>query len=304
MFERAWTWIIIVSLTFGAGFPLSKALFESGVTVWQLFVVRNVLAAAIVLTLTRRGLADPVARRRGSILGVANVALPTLLITVATDLLPASVAGILVAFIPITTIAFAHFVVPGERFVARRVPGVVVALVGVTVLVLGSSGTDGGGLSPAGVASGLGGVVFAGLGGAINRRFGMKTDSKDLVAPQFTAMALSMSVVSAPFGGFDLGGLTPLQWIGMVVMAVVSTTVPFYGILRAYELTVAATAANIGYLVPLVASVTSIALLGDPVTLGFAAGAVLILGGVWWSDAAARAQRAAETPSGAVGRSR
>jgi drug/metabolite transporter (DMT)-like permease len=288
-----WTWIALATLGFGGGFPLSKALLDSGVEVWQFFAPRYVIAAIVIVGFITRGRkVEPLTRNRGVALGVINVAVPTVFLTFATDLLPASVAGILAAFIPVTTIAFAHTIVPGERFAVRRLPGVAVAVVGAAILVTGSRSTDGTALSVLGIALGIAGVASAGLGGAMNRRFAMQIPAVELAGSQFVAAAVALVVVAAPLGGLELGDIGLVQWLGLVVMAVVSTAVPFYSLLKAAELAPAATVANIGYLVPIVAAVGSILFLGDPVTAAFASGAAMIVIGVWLSD------RLAQSPSG------
>jgi drug/metabolite transporter (DMT)-like permease len=290
--ENPWTWIALAALGFGGGFPLSKALLDSGVGVWQFFAPRYVIAAFVIVAFITRGRkVERLTRNRGVALGVINVAIPTVFLTFATDLLPASVAGILAAFIPVTTIAFAHTIVPGERFVVRRLAGVAVAVVGAAILVTGSRSADGTALSMLGVMLGIAGVASAGLGGAMNRRFAMQVPAIDLAGSQFIAAAVALVVVAAPVGGLDLGGFGALQWLGLVVMAVVSTAIPFYSILKAAEIASAATVANIGYLVPIVAAVGSILFLGDPVTAAFASGALMIVIGVWLSD------RLAKSPS-------
>ena len=287
--DSAWTWIALAALGFGGSFPLSKALLDSGVGVWQFFAPRYVVAAIVIVAfITRGSKVAPLSRNRGVTLGLISVAVPTVFLTFATDLLPASVAGILAAFIPVTTIAFAHSIVPGERFVVRRLPGLIIAVVGAAILVTGSRSADGMALSVLGIVLGVAGVASAGLGGALNRRFAMETPAIELAAPQFIAAAVALVVVAAPVGGLDLGGLGATQWLGLGVMAVASTAVPFYSILKAAEIATAATVANIGYLVPIVAAIGSIVFLGDPVTTGFATGALMIVIGVWLSDRLAR----------------
>lgn len=290
--DNPWTWIALATLGFGGSFPLSKALLDSGVGVWQFFAPRYVIAAIVIVAFITRGRrVERSTRNRGVTLGLVNVAVPTVLLTFATDLLPASVAGILAAFIPVTTIAFAHSIVPGERFVVRRLPGVAVAVAGAAILVTGSRSADGSALSVLGIVLGIAGVATAGLGGAMNRRFAMRIPAVELAGSQFVAAALALVVVSAPVGGLDLAGFDAIQWFGLVVMAIFSTAIPFYAILKAAELASAATVANIGYLVPIVAATGSILFLGDPVTAAFATGALMIVVGVWLSD------RLAKSPS-------
>lgn len=295
LLDRPWTWIAFAALGFGGGFPLSKALLDSGVGVWQFFTPRYVLAVVIVLGfVTRRGLTDPVIRKRGALLGLLNVALTTVLLTFATDLLPASIAGILVAFVPVATVAFAHVIVPGERFVLDRIPGLTVAVIGAVILLSGSRTADGVALSVLGIALGILGVAAAGAGGALNRRYAMQSPALDLAATQFVVAAIALVIVSVPFGGLELGGFDAWQWSGLALMATFSTALPFYSILKAAESASAATVANVGYLAPVVSAVGSIAFLGDPVTGAFALGSVLIITGVWMSDRLATRVAAAD----------
>lgn len=283
--DHPWTWIALAAIGFGGGFPLSKALLDSGVGVWQFFPPRYVIAVVVIVGfITRRGLTDPPTRNRGAVLGLLNVASTTVLLTFATDLLPASVAGILVAFVPVATITFAHFVVPGERFVAWRIPGLACAIIGAAILLSGSRTAEGAALSLLGVVLGVLGVAAAGAGGALNRRFAMRTPAMDLAASQFISAAIVLVIVSVPFGGLELGGFDAWQWLGLSLMATLSTALPFYAILKAAETASAATVANVGYLAPVVSAVGSVAFLGDPVTDAFALGSVLIIAGVWLSD--------------------
>ena len=122
----------------------------------------------------------------------------------------------------------------------------------------------------------------------MTRRFAMQIPAIELAGSQFVAAAVALVVVSAPVGGLDLDGFDAIQWFGLVVVAVVSTAIPFYAVLKAAELASAATVANIGYLVPIVAAAGSILFLGDPVTTAFASGALMIVVGVWLSDRLAR----------------
>ena len=123
----------------------------------------------------------------------------------------------------------------------------------------------------------------------------MQTPAIELAASQFAASEIVLTTGVVPLGGLDFTGIDALQWIGLGIMAVVSTAVPFYSILKAGELTSAATTANIGYLVPLIAAGGSVAFLGDPVTAGFAVGAGAIVFGVWLSDRLARVRSVTHT---------
>lgn len=116
----------------------------------------------------------------------------------------------------------------------------------------------------------------------------MQTPAIELAASQFAASAIVLTIGVVPLGGLDFSGIGVLQWVGLMIMAIVSTAVPFYAILKAGELSTAATTANIGYLVPLIAAGGAVVFLGDPITVGFGTGATAIVFGVWLSDRLAR----------------
>jgi drug/metabolite transporter (DMT)-like permease len=287
--KNPWTWIWLAAVGFAIGFPLMKAMFESGMDIWQILVPRYVIGTVIIAFIARSRSFDwrlPDARRQGMVLGVVNVAVPTILMSIGTDLLPSSVAGVLTAFIPTATVAAAHLVVPGERFSVRRVPGLILATTGVAVLVLGGSGDDGARVSLLGVAVFLAGVLLAGVGGAFNRRFAMGTPATALVLPQFVAASAVVGLIGLPLGGSQLGGLSTTQWVQVVGFGLVGTALPFFSLLKASELASAAKASLIGYIVPLLAALMSVAFLGDPLSAALLVGGGLIVAGVLAADRA------------------
>lgn len=220
-------------------------------------------------------------------LGVVNVAAPTILMSVGTDLLPASVAGVLTALIPMATVAAAHLLVPGERFTLRRVPGLLLATAGVVILVAGPAPADST-VGVLGVGVFLTGVLMAGVGGALNRRFAMQTPAMSLVLAQFLAASLAVALIGIPLGGAELSGLAADQWARLALLSTVGTALPFFALLKASEIASAAKASLVGYIVPLLAAAISIAALGDPVSLPFLIGGGLILAGVVTADQAER----------------
>jgi drug/metabolite transporter (DMT)-like permease len=55
-----------------------------------------------------------------------------------------NIGELLIALVPIATVAAAHFLVAGERFDSRSIPGLITSLVGTGILVgLGGQGLEG-----------------------------------------------------------------------------------------------------------------------------------------------------------------
>jgi drug/metabolite transporter (DMT)-like permease len=289
--KNPWTWIWLAALGFAIGFPLMKVMFESGMDVWQILVPRYLIGTVVIALIAKSRSFDwraPGAARQGVVLGVVNVATPTTLMSLGTDLLPSSVAGVLTAFIPMATVAAAHFAVPGERFSGRRVPGLMLATAGVVLLVVTGRGDDGARISLLGVVVFLTGVVMAGVGGALNRRFAMGTPATALVLPQFVAAMTLVSLIGLPLGGSQLSGLSTVQWSQVVAFGLVCTALPFFALLKASELASAAKASLIGYIVPLLAAVMAVVFLGDPASNALLFGGGLIVAGVYAADRAER----------------
>ncbi|HEY5889475.1 MAG TPA: DMT family transporter, partial [Acidimicrobiia bacterium] len=134
-----WPPLILAILGWGASNVLSKAVLNAGLDTFTFLPMRYaiaIVAVVIFLVGTKRWQkSGSGAWQKGVILGLVNMALPTMFMTRGFEYIPATVGSLLIALIPISTVAAAHFVVPGERFQVRTLPGLLVSLVGVGVLI-------------------------------------------------------------------------------------------------------------------------------------------------------------------------
>jgi drug/metabolite transporter (DMT)-like permease len=212
------------------------------------------------------------------------MALPPIFFTIALVTLDASLAGLLIALIPAASMVAAHFIVPAERFRAWRIPGLVVAFAGIAILLGGVDRIEPRALWAA-VAWSMLGVVAAGSGGALSRRFAIHTPARRMVIPQFTAAALALVVVSFPTGAYTaLVGLPLDVWGWAVATGLFGTITPFYSFLQVVERAETARAALIGYLVPVTSAVAAVIFLDDPVTTSLVVGGIVIMFGVVLAD--------------------
>ncbi len=222
--------------------------------------------------------------KRGSFLGLLNMALPPIFFTIALVTLTASLAGLLIALVPAASIVAAHYIVPGERFRAWRVPGLLVAFGGIAVLLGGVEQIDPASLRGAVIWSMLG-VVAAATGGAVSRRFAIHTPVRRMVVPQFVAAAVILTIVGVPTGAWtDLSGLSGDVWGWAIATGLFGTITPFYSFLQVVERADTATAALIGYLVPVASAASAVIFLGDPVTTSLIIGGSVIMAGVVLAD--------------------
>lgn len=284
--NNPWTWISAATIGFAIGNVTSKLALDAGLDPSTLVMVRFVVAAVVIIAIrAARGLITHEEEwRRGSTIGIVNLTLPPLFFTFALVTLSASLAGLLIALIPAATMVGAHFLVPGERFELTRLPGIAVAFGGIAVLLGGVEGVASEDLVTA-VLWSMAGVAAAGIGGAISRRFALEVQATRMLVPQFTAAAIGATILGLLVGGVD--GLTEAPTEGLawsLATGAFGTVIPFYSLLRAFDIAETATVALIGYLVPVASAVAAVILLGDPVTGSLVAGGAIVMVGVALAD--------------------
>lgn len=280
-----WTPLLFATLGWGASSVLTRGVILSGVDSYTLVPLRMAFAMVtlgIVILATRRfTTTNRAAWKRGLVLGTVGMALPMLLMTLALEDLPVSLGGLLIALIPIATIGAAHFIVEGERFQARSLPGFLIALAGSALLVgIGADTIEGVGNLWRGVLLLTAGVVFAGIGGAYSRKFALEVPSDDLVLPQFTVNTVILFVAVPLIKGIDVSSIDGGAWLMLAGVGAIGTTLAFASFLVAAGINPASRLALTGYTVPVVAVTLAVIFLGETLTTPIVAGAVLIVVGV------------------------
>lgn len=279
-----WTPMAAATLGWAAGSVLTRAVLVRGVSTWTLIPLRMGFALATlfgVMAITRRfWTTDATAWRRGLVLGSIAMALPMVLMTLAFEDLPVSLGGLLVALIPLATIGAAHFLVAGERFQLRSLPGLLIALAGSALLVGLGGSLDGVGNLWRGVTLMVTGVTVAGIGGALSRRYALQVPSNDLVLPQFAVNTVVVSLLLPLFFDFDIGSIGAVDWWLIAGIGVLGTTLAFGSFLVAAGLNPASRLALISYAIPVLSVLLAVVFLRERLTPAIVAGAALILTGV------------------------
>jgi drug/metabolite transporter (DMT)-like permease len=280
-----WTPLVAATVGWAASAVLSRAILLRGVNTWTLIPIRMVLALAtlgVVISLTGRFVhTNGDAWRRGLVLGTVAMAFPMVLMTLATEDLPVTLGSLLIALVPLATIGAAHFLVEGERFRAKALPGLLIALIGSALLVgIGGGSVEGVGNLWRGVALILSGVLMAGIGGALSRRFALEVPSDQLVLPQFTVNTVVVVVLLPLFFDFDAGAVDGTSWLLLIALGVIGTTVAFTSFLIGAGVNPASRLALTGYAVPVVAVALAVTFLGEKLTPAIVGGAILIIIGV------------------------
>ncbi len=291
MRPRVLVLLALASTGFGVGNIITKTLLNGGVAPMAVISGRYLLAiVALLAVLAATGRLRPSGRDawgRGVVLGVVNMAAPTILSTLGLAYVPASVTAILVALIPLTTVVVAHFVIDAEPMRAAILPGFLLALAGCVLLVRGN--TSIGDHTGLGVGLILSGVFAAGWGGALTRRFALGGPVSRLLVPQFVGGGTVALAFALPSGGVaDLATFTPTEWGMIVLSSTVATAMPFVALLLLAEVATAAKASLVAYLAPLVGVGGSVLWLNEALTPSLAIGGVLILAGVVMAGRAER----------------
>jgi drug/metabolite transporter (DMT)-like permease len=209
------------------------------------------------------------------------------LMTLAFEDLPVSLGGLLIALIPLATIAAAHFLVGGERFQIKALPGLLLALVGSALLVgLGGSSIEGVGDLWRGVGLMMAGVTMAGVGGALSRRFALEVSSNDLVLPQFSVNTVVVGLLLPLLFDFEIATVDGFSWWLIAGVGALGTTLAFGSFLIAAGLNPASRLALVGYTIPVLSVILAVIFLGETITPIVIGGAALILTGVVMAERA------------------
>lgn len=272
------------------GFPylLIKVAVEH-LDPWTLVLTRAGLAAAVLMPLAAwRGEVRPALRawRWVLLFSLIEVTVPFLLLGYAEQQLSSSLAGLLLAAVPLVGALIIRFTGDDERLDARQGLGLLVGFTGVAALV----GLDLGQVDLLSVAAvGLVAVCYA-VGPVVLTRWLSHLPSLGVIALSLTlasAVYLPLGVARAP------RSLPPAEAVLSVVgLAVVCTALAFLLFFRLIAEIGPVRATVITYVNPAVAVALGVLVLDEAFTLATAVGFVLILAG---SVLSARRRRPAAT---------
>jgi drug/metabolite transporter (DMT)-like permease len=288
--RKAWLLFAATSVIWGSSFlfiQVAVGHMAPSVVVFG----RCVLGAAFLVPLAARKRA--LVGLRGVLLPVAAVtaldmALPTFLTAWGEERISSSAAGILTATDPLFTALLALWLIRSEAVGRRRFTGLVIGFAGVVALL----GLDFHGR--AAELAGAGAVLLAAAGFAaaalVYRRWLAEVPALGVTA----AMTVVSSVVFAGPAAAALPRHPPplTSALALAALGIVNTGVAYWLFYLLIDEAGAATAAVITYVMPVVALVLGIAVLGERFTAGSAAGLVLIAAGAWLATSGpARGQR-------------
>ena len=277
----------LLALMWGSSYLFIKIGVETlpplSLVFMRLLVGLAILGAVVVVTRTPLP-RDPRTLGHLAILGAVNIAIPFWLIGWAEQHISSGLAGILQSAAPFFTLVLAASFVHDEHITRDRVAGMAIGFLGILVLSAPN-------LAEVGTAAGaqrlLGelGVVLAslayGTGNTYARRALRETRPLVLATGQVGwALAMVVALAFLVDGGITLPSV-PEAWFAVGWLGSVGTGfayVIFFRLLTGWGPT---RASLVAYLLPVVAVVLGVVVLGETVDATFLAGAALIVAGIW-----------------------
>lgn len=283
--------LLVCSLFWGSSFLFIK-LMSGEVPPLAIAAGRGLLgASALTLWVLWLG-QSPIPRRdeirHWLVLGATNGWVPNVLVAYALTQLASGPAAMIQAAGPLVTALFAHALFAEERLSRRRLAGVLVGMVGVALLI-GPRLVEGGGTALS---------VLAMVGTMLSYAAGnlyVRAVPAPAAAP--IRLALGQQVVSGVVAlGLTLAvlgpsGIVPLQnhIPAMLALGLVCTAIPMAIFMKLIRAAGPTRAAMTGYLVPTVATIMGVVVLGETLEMRQILGGCIILVGVFLVTGSRRA---------------
>lgn len=292
------TWVVFAALCAIWGVPyffikLAIAEVSPACVAWT----RVALGAAILLPVAwKRGVLRPLLAHKGAIcaFAVAECVIPFFTIALGERWISSSMAGILIATVPLTVVVISPLFGVKERLGTRRLTGLAVGFVGVVALL--GIDTISGLQQWLGVACMVVATVGYAMGPLIVQRHLVDVDELGAVAASLgvaTVALLPAAMLSAPVRMPSALALTSIAVLGLVCTAL-AMWLYFYLIAQAG----AARATVVAYINPAIASLLGVFVLHEHFGVGSMVGLALILFGSWLATSASR--KAAQEASAAA----
>ncbi|HWL02974.1 MAG TPA: EamA family transporter [Microbacteriaceae bacterium] len=283
--EVKWRWLLLTAIApiaWGASYFVTSHTLPADAPIWGAAI--RALPAGLLLMAFARRMPRGAWWWRSTLLGVMNVAVFFVLVYVAAQLLPSSVASSVQALTPVALAGFAWALV-AERPTRRIALGALLGIGGVLLVVgAGTGRLDGWGIAAAATS-----MLLASLSGVLAKRW---ADGTPVMAVTAWQLVIGGALL-VPFA-FGFEGLPPvvdgLGWAGYAFMTLIATALAYWAWFTGLSKLPAATVGIVGLLNPvtgvLLGTLAAGELLGWPQWLGVG----LVLGGILAAQAPAKAR--------------
>ena len=279
-----WSLLALISLIWGGSFVFTKHAVTE-IPAATVAAGRLGLAAVVLTAIVRvsglRFPRDPGVWVSIAAMAVGGTALPFYLVTWGQVGIDSGLAGVLMAVMPIATLLMAHYLVDGEPLTYRRAAGFALGFAGIVVLVGPAALLQiGGGASTLLHQSAvLAGALCYAVNTIIARR--VPPTSALVIAAAVMCLAAAVAIpvalwVDRPWHV----DAAPSAVASVVYLGLVSTALAETVYFRLIALAGATFVSVMNYLIPLVAVLAGIVVLGERPGWNVGAALVLILGGI------------------------
>lgn len=270
-------------------------LMAGEVAPWAIAACRGLLGAAtLALFVAARGQSPLPCRheiRHWLVLGTFNGWLPNVLVAYALIQLASGPAAMIQAAGPLVTALFAHLLFSEEHLSRRRLCGILLGMAGVAILI-GPRLAEGGGTALSLLAM-VGATLSYTCANLYTRAVPPRAgDPIRLALGQQMVSGSGALLLTLTFSGWGaLLALAP-HWQAALALGVLATALPVTFFMRLIRAAGPTRAAVTGYLVPAVAAVMGVLVLGETLELRQIIGGCIILAGVFLVSTAPAGGRA------------
>jgi drug/metabolite transporter (DMT)-like permease len=297
MSKRGWLLFTAMSVIWGIPYLLIKVSLRDLTPGTLVFARTGIAAVLLVPIAAKRGLLRPLLAKWRILLlyTVIEIAGPWFLLSSAEQRLSSSLAGLLVASVPLIGAVAAMIIGGGhdDRPDARRLSGLLIGLGGVAVLVgVDVSGSD----AWAAVAIAITAIGYA-TGPMLIARKLADLPTLGVVAASLGLTAIGYAPVAAAQWPAHLSAKVIWSVLGLALVCTALAFLVFFALIAEVG---PARATVITYVNPAIALLLGVVLLNEPFTVGIAVGFPLILIGCFFATSRNRVQREPTQSPGAI----
>lgn len=248
----------------------------------RLAIATAIFGAVYIISANQRWSRDPILWRNAAITGFFGIAIPFAGFIGALQYQSAGLTSLLVTTGPAIMVTVAHFFLPDERLKRSTIIGVLVALGGALLIVgRGESGLpDVTRANPIGYIMVFGALLSDTASNIFIRKKMRGTNTFDVTSIRLLVASLVVLPLALWRTPPDLATITTAGWAALLFTSILSTALAqwlaFY-IVRTFGTT---TMAMVGYIVPIVAIIAGVLILGETITVGMIVGMMLIVSGI------------------------
>ena len=286
MSVRALPYVLLLGLFFGSSLVVSRftvSQFDPVAYIAIRMVIASLMSLGVYALLTGRGVPrDRELWKRAGLLGTFGTAVPMTCVVSSLQFQSSGMASLLLTTGPAMTVVLAHWFLPDEILNKRKIFGVTLALGGALLLALsGENGLpDVSQADPRGYALVVVGMISSSIMIIYARKYLREYDAFDVGSVRLFATAIVMTPFALLTAGFDLSAVDAAGVAGLIYAAVIGTFLGFMLSFYTIKRFGATPAVMTTYVIPIVAGVGGVLLLGEEITGAMVIGMIVIASGI------------------------